>query len=145
MLTTPSNSEVAYRPCSAHLDGHDRFLSHDDQTPYPPATQYAQIRPRRQEEGALPGGNQGWTREMIYLLPRTSTIPLSPVMAIRSWIIFPRLRSSRFYSILPHLRSSYPAHGYCAPASLERRSCTLDTAIRALFELPLFAIIFGAV
>lgn len=80
MLTTPSNSEVAYRPCSAHLDGHDRFLSHDDQTPYPPATQYAQIRPRRQEEGALPGGNQGWTGQIK--LRTTITILFTLLFAI---------------------------------------------------------------
>lgn len=77
---TLSNSKVTYHPCSAHLDGHDRFLPHDDQTSYPPAAQYAQIRPCRQEEGALPGGDQGWTGQ---IKPRTTiTIPFTPVFAI---------------------------------------------------------------
>lgn len=76
----PSNSEVAYRPYPPYLDGHDRLLPHDDQTPYPPAAQYAQVRPRREEEGAVPGSDQGWTSEINRGL--RLRFPFTPVFAI---------------------------------------------------------------
>lgn len=60
------NSEVAYRLCSSDFYGLDRLLPNNDQAPCAPSAKHAQIRSRREEKGALPGGYQGWTCTLDY-------------------------------------------------------------------------------
>lgn len=62
-------SEIPYHGRSPHLHGHDRLLPHNDPAPYAPAFEHVEIRPCCQEEGAVPGGDEGWTREIIYQRP----------------------------------------------------------------------------
>lgn len=48
------------------LHGYDRILSHDGPSSYAPPSEYAQIRPRGEEEGLISGSDKGWKGEMIY-------------------------------------------------------------------------------
>lgn len=57
-------SEIAHHCRPSHLHGDDGLLPHNGPTAQPPPAQHAQVRPRGEEEGALPRGDQGWKAEI---------------------------------------------------------------------------------
>lgn len=62
------NSEITNNDRPSYLHGHDRLLQNNGPTANPPTAEYAQIRPRGAEKGALLGGHEGRKGEVIPIL-----------------------------------------------------------------------------
>lgn len=55
-----TDSQVPYYLGSPHLNGLDRLLPDNDPASSASAAEHAEIRPRREEEGAVPGAGEEW-------------------------------------------------------------------------------------
>lgn len=62
------NSKITNNDRPPHFHGHDRLLQNNDPTTNPSAPEYAQIRPRGEEKGPLPGSYEGWKGKVIPIL-----------------------------------------------------------------------------
>lgn len=77
----PPSSQVPHDRRPPHEHGHDGLLPHDDPAPGVAAAEHAQIRPRRQEAGAVLGAEEGWEMKSLDCHSRLIVGP-RPYMAL---------------------------------------------------------------